>query len=121
MGFSLILEKILLSIFSHIQIENYIKDKRRKRHDNRNLEELIGSKFPVSSFESDIKNFFFIRKHSKKLWFSNILCEIKVGDATHQVNYRCCIESAKEKNMFCLVLEHKDEMVYVKEGYLEKI
>lgn len=37
-GFSLILEKILLSIFSHIQIENYIKDKRRKRHDNRKEE-----------------------------------------------------------------------------------
>lgn len=94
---------------------------KKKQKDQIFLEELIGSKFPVSSFESDIKNFFFIRKHSKKLWFSNIPCEIKVGDATHQVNYRCCIESAKEKNMFCLVLEHKGEMVYVKEGYLEKI
>lgn len=94
---------------------------KEKLKDQIFLEELIGSKFPVSSFESDIKNFFFIRKHSKKLWFSNIPCEIKVGDATHQVNYRCCIESAKEKNMFCLVLEHKGEMVYVKEGYLEKI
>lgn len=87
---------------------------KKKPKDQIFLEELIGSKFPVSSFESDIKNFFFIRKHSKKLWFSNIPCEIKVGDATHQVNYRCCIESAKEKNMFCLVLEHKGEMVYVK-------
>lgn len=94
---------------------------KKKAKDQIFLEELIGSKFPVSSFESDINNFFFIRKHSKKLWFSNIPCEIKVGDATHQVNYRCCIESAKEKNMFCLVLEHKGEMVYVKEGYLEKI
>lgn len=94
---------------------------KKKPKDQIFLGELIGSKFPVSSFESDIKNFFFIRKHSKKLWFSNIPCEIKVGDATHQVNYRCCIESAKEKNMFCLVLEHKGEMVYVKEGYLEKI
>lgn len=94
---------------------------KKKPKDQIFLEELIGRKFPVSSFESDIKNFFFIRKHSKKLWFSNIPCEIKVSDATHQVNYRCCIESAKEKNMFCLVLEHKGEMVYVKEGYLEKI
>lgn len=94
---------------------------KKKAKDQIFLEELIGSKFPVSSFESDINNFFFIRKHRKKLWFSNIPCEIKVGDATHQVNYRCCIESAKEKNMFCLVLEHKGEMVYVKEGYLEKI
>ena len=94
---------------------------KKESKDQMFLEELIGSKFPVDSFESDIKNFFFVRKRSKKLWFSNIPCEIKVGDVMHQVNYRCCIESAKEKNMFCLVLEHIDDMVYIKEGYLEKI
>lgn len=49
---------------------------KKKPKDQIFLEELIGSKFPVSR---------------------------------------------KEKNMFCLVLEHKGEMVYVKEGYLEKI
>lgn len=61
---------------------------KKKPKDQIFLEELIGSKFPVSSFESDIKNFFFIRKHSKKLWFSNIPCEIKVGDAALSLQKR---------------------------------
>lgn len=61
---------------------------KKKPKDQIFLEELIGSKFPVSSFESDIKNFFFIRKHSKKLWFSNIPCEIKVSDAALSLQKR---------------------------------
>lgn len=93
----------------------------RKNNDNEILQELIGKNFPVEDFETEIGKI--MKKRSPaKLWWSNMPDTVKdESGISHKVNYRCVPESSSCQNMFCFVLEHMDEMVLIKEGYLQKI
>lgn len=90
--------------------------------EQRILSELIGKVFPIKTFEQDLADFFYEKKRCKKLWYSNLPCEIKAVDGSfHQVNFRCNIERPSENYMYCLVLKHEGNQVHITEGYLELI
>ena len=85
------------------------------------LRELIGKKILVADFEKEICKIM-KKRSTSRLWCSNIPDSIRdINGELHTVNYRCIPESPKCENMFCLVLEHENGMVVVKEGYLEKL
>lgn len=93
----------------------------RKNSDNEILQELIGKKFQVEDFETELGKIM-KKKSSAKLWWSNMPDTVKDKNGiSHEVNYRCVLESSSCQNMFCFVLEHMDRMVLIKEGYLQKI
>lgn len=85
------------------------------------LDELIGKKIPIADFEKEICRIFGT-KNSAKLICNNIPDTIRdINGEFHKVNFRCIPDSPRWENMFCLVLEHEDSMVVIKEGYLEKL
>ena len=93
----------------------------RNNIDKEILQELIGKKFPVENFETEIGKIM-KKRSSAKLWYSNMPDTVKDENGIfHEVNYRCIPESSSCQNMFCFVLEHMDGMVLLNEGYLQKL
>ena len=93
----------------------------RNNIDKEILQELIRKKFPVEDLETEIGKIM-KKGSSAKLWYSNMPDTVKDENGIfHEVNYRCMPESSSCQNMFCFVLEHTDEMVLIKEGYLQKL
>ena len=76
--------------------------------DQKVLKELIGKRFPVESFA--------------KLLISNRPDTIKGTDGKyHAVNYKCVPQSKSCRYLFCFLLKHENGMVWIKNGYLEKL
>lgn len=91
------------------------------KNDTKILEELIGMSIPVEEFETEIGKVM-KKRSTAHLYYSNKPDCIRSLDGTyHNVNYKCVPEDKKCQNFFCLVLEHSDGKVFIKEGFLEKI
>lgn len=88
--------------------------------DQKILDKLVGKKIPIEDFEKKICRIIGIKNTT--LICNNIPDTIRdINGECHKVNFRCIPVSPRWENMFCLVLEHEDGMVVIKEGYLEKL
>ena len=93
----------------------------KKNSDNEILKELVGQKFQVKNFETEIGKIM-KKRSSAKLWWPNMPDTVRdESGISHKVNYRCIPESSSCRKMFCFVLEHMDGIVLIKERYLQKI
>lgn len=89
--------------------------------DNEVLKLLVGKRFPVESFEEELGKIL-KKRSSAKLLISNKPDTIKGTDGEfHAVNFKCIPQSSSCKNLFCFLLKHKDGMVLIQKGYLEKL
>lgn len=89
--------------------------------DQKILKELIGKRFPVESFETELEKIM-KKKSGAKLLISNRPDTIKGTDGKyHAVNYKCVPQSKSCRYLFCLMLKHENGMVWIKNGYLEKL
>lgn len=89
--------------------------------DQKVLKELIGKRFPVEDFETELEKIM-KKKSGAKLLISNRPDTIKGTDGKyHAVNYKCVPQSKSCKYLFCFMLKYENGMVWIKNGYLEKL
>lgn len=87
------------------------------------LDELKGlSGTPADEFDSAVARIM-KKKSSRKLWSGNFApsFEKDLDGNSRRYNYKCCPESVSAKNLFCLLIEHKDGKILVTDGFLNKI
>ena len=96
-------------------------DKNSKEFDLALLEEIKQlSDIPVNKFDALIKKIM-RKKSSCKLWWDNKPVDLWDGKEYHRVNYRCCPSSHKARYIFGLVLDRGEDIVIVKDGFLEAV
>lgn len=98
------------------------ENKNSHEFDLKILNQLKTVKCKPKDFEKQIRNIM-KQKSSLKLWWDNKDTKIWSYDNKeyYDVNYRCCPQSKKARNLFCLVLNRNENEICVENGYLESV
>lgn len=95
-------------------------DKNSREFDLELLNSIIGKTFKTKKFETEMRKIF-RKKSSCKLWWDNKPVDLWDGKEYHYVNYRCCPPSHKARHIFGLVLDRNEDIIVVKDGFLEAV